>query len=304
MAISIFNVHNHLINGEMLRKINSFSTDEYAGIVGTSVPGGAFTLNSNNKVKINVSTPLIVIGGGCVLSVPATEITGRTVSANSYYYIDVNTSSAFETDNMLTDASTYAAIGSTTYQSAEIDWYKEHGQTIWNGNTFRIPLFARNSSGVFESLIFMRDKSSLEAWLSAEAYQSLQDWALSTFTQLGGSTADNNFFGRIGNYDFQGDVISHISSNVKFPVVEAQSESHTFALPAYDAGALYVEDSTNHEMKSGVLPVACGGTGANSRGEVLKNNLGIYWGTDMPADYCTKNGIKPVRGDIYFKVLV
>ena len=296
MSIKIFNVKNHRVDGDALRLLNDFSTNDFCGIIGTLPEGvtSAFT-KSGSSISINSSllsgTTFYLMGGGCLLTAEVSDISSRT--GNGTYAVEVTLSN---TDNFTKDTSTSVKIIS----NASVSGYT--GRTIWtSGNTkFIIPLFSV-SSGNVTSLAVVRSGKAWQDFLTQSAIDELLGELGNIYTHQSGSSGENNFHGKIGNYNIWNDSIYHLTSpnNTSTKVLQTTS-SGTFTLPqsAYTSGAAYL---SNHALQAGTLPVNCGGTGGTTK-TAAKNSLGIFYGKELPADH-DFSGATVSQGDVYFMIL-
>jgi hypothetical protein len=170
------------------------------------------------------------------------------------------------------------------------------GRTIRVSGGFIIPLF-KIESGVLTSLAVVKDGKSWEEFLTQDAINDFRNELAGEYTHQIGSTG-NNKFGKVANYDFSGDNIRHITGTNTLTDVLTVNSNNKFTMPTYDSGALYVE---GHSVKSGPLPINSGGTGSTDT-LTAKQNLGIYYGTDLPSQH-DFGGAAINQGDIYFRIL-
>jgi hypothetical protein len=226
-----------------------------------------------------------LIGGGCLLSINKSDVADKT--ANGTYAVQVLFGNG---DNFESDTSTSVSIIS----NANVSNY--NGRTLWISGGFIIPLFSI-SGGTLTSLAVVKNGKSWEEFLTRSAIDTLKANLNSEYTHQVGSTG-NNKFGKVANYDFSADSIRHFTgANVPTEIFTTDS-SNRFILPTYGSGALYVD---NHNVNSGLLPVSKGGTGANNALKA-KQNLGIYYGTELPSQHDFDGAIIN-QGDIYFRIL-
>ncbi len=289
MSIQIFNIKNHRPDGNALRQINDFSTNDFCGIVGSLSDGVPAFTKSGNSIQVNgallTADEFHLIGGGCLLSINKSDVADKT--ANGTYAVQVLFGNG---DNFESDISTSVSIIS----NANVSNY--NGRTLWISGGFIIPLFSI-SGGTLTSLVVVKDGKSWEEFLTRSAIDTLKANLNSEYTHQVGSTG-NNKFGKVANYDFSADSIRHFTgTNVPTEIFTTDS-SNRFTLPTYGSGALYVD---NHNVNSGLLPVSKGGTGANNALKA-KQNLGIYYGTELPSQHDFDGAIIN-QGDIYFRIL-
>ena len=293
MSIKIFNVKNHRPDGEALRQLSDFSTNDFCGIVGTLSEGSAFT-KSGSSIVVNQSLvnngAFQLIGGGCLLSVDTSEVANKT--ADGVYAVQVLSDN---TDNFTTDISSSVSIISNADVPSTYD-----GRTVWLSNGFIIPLF-KIESGVLTSLAVVKDGKSWEEFLTQSAINDFRNELAGEYTHQVGSTG-NNKYGKVANYDFAGDSIYHyFAGNNKDKVLEVTSDNK-FVMPLYTTGALYIKDSSAI-VDSGSLPIECGGTGGNDKISA-QQNLGIFYGNSVPTKNSTRFPVgHPAEGDIYFRIL-
>lgn len=293
--MNIYNVTNHRLDAEKLRKINEFSTDLYGGVLCNSNVGNVFTY-TNNAVTINeaalIDNELYILGGGCLITLIQSDL--PTQLENKVYYLQVITD--FSADNIVSDVSSNISIVATDYTPTEtnnIAQYIEMGRAIPTDDGFKIPLFRVNGSDVI-SIVHAKDKSTLQDWLSANALTDLWTDLHATFVHQTGSTSTNPDYGKLGNFNINQDSILHNNT----PFITATDTNRVKLNTNYQAGAAVID--SNHELSSvATLPVTLGGTGATSKGQTMKHNLGIYWGTSSP-EAAVNN---PAIGDLYFKIL-
>lgn len=318
MTISIYNVTNHGLRAEQLRKLNDFSTDDYCGVIGKST-SPAFSGTGSVTVNTDIVSDGCVwlLGGGCLVSVTKKEIEDLVLQASKYYYISV-TLPTFDVDNPSADTSAYAelvvGIGSDAYT----------GVTVWESDIkFRIPLFSTDANDAVSSIVYIKSKSQLEEWLSTRAYMALWDTLHSTFTHQSGSSGSvvkdssgnitsvsSDKRGKVADVDFLS--ILNSETNEYDTVVckwtggvlqayytltsGGQIQSHYF-----DNGAMIVSPGiTGYReiLTVPALPVSYGGTGGTSK-STARSGLGIYYGTSDPESAVAN----PETGDIYFKIL-
>lgn len=302
MSIRIYNVTNHVLNAEMLRKLNSFSTDDYAGIIGNA----SVSVFSGTGSNINVASSVIsagviyLIGGGCLLTAGLSDL-ASSMSASKYRYVDVKCS--FSQDNITTDTSLDVSIKTEAYSSqAEISTYMSRPQTIYTSNGFKIPLLYTDANNAVHSIVAAKDKSSVEAFLTQAAIEQLWAELHSTFVHQTGSTSTSGQqrYGKLGRFNIKGNSIYCLSSD-SVSATETQVLSvngSSISLSGYSNGLLSV--SSNVVQTISTLPLTQGGTGATSKSNA-KQNLGIYYGTADPNVTSPTNS--PVAGDLYFKIL-
>jgi hypothetical protein len=290
MSIKIFNVKNHKPDGEALRQLSDFSTNDFCGIVGTLSDGASAFTKSGNSIQVNdallTADEFHLIGGGCLLSVNKSDVADKT--ADGTYAVKVLFDN--RNDNFVADTSTAVSIIS----DAVVSGY--NGRTLWTSTGFIIPLFSV-SNGEVTSLSIVKDGKSWEEFVTQDAINQFRAELSSEYTHQIGSTG-NNRFGKVANYDFSGDSVRHIVDTNAPTEILAVNSNNEFALPTYDSGALYVE---GHSVKSGPLPISGGGTGSTDT-LTAKQNLGIYYGNDLPSQH-DFGGAVINQGDIYFRIL-
>lgn len=289
MSIQIFNIKNHRTDGDALRHINEFSTNDFCGIFGSLPVGASAFIKNGNSIGVNnallTADEFYLIGGGCLLSINKSDVANKT--ANGTYAVRVLFSNE---DNFESDSSTSVSIIS----NANVSNYD--GKTLWISGGFIIPLFSI-SGGTCTSLAVVKNGKSWEEFLTQSAIDNLKANLNSEYTHQVGSTG-NNKFGKVANYDFSADSIRHFTGTNTPTEILTTNSSNKFTLPTYDSGALYVE---NHNVNSGLLPITAGGTGADST-LMAKQNLGIYYGADLPSQH-DFGGATINQGDIYFRML-
>lgn len=290
MSIQIFNIKNHRTDGDALRQINDFSTNDFCGIIGSLSAGTPAFTKSENSIQVNdallTSDAFHLIGGGCLLSVNKSDVADKT--ADGTYAIQVLLDN--RNDNFVSDTSTAVSIIS----NATVSGYS--GRTLWTSTGFIIPLFSV-SDGVVTSLSIVKDGKSWEEFVTQDAINQFRAELSGEYTHQIGSTG-NNRFGKVANYDFSGDSVRHIVDTNAPTEILAIDSNNEFELPTYDSGALYVE---GHSVKSGPLPINSGGTGSTDT-LTAKQNLGIYYGNDLPSQH-DFGGAVINQGDIYFRIL-
>lgn len=291
MSIQIFNIKNHRPDGNALRQINDFSTNDFCGIVGTLPTGeDAFAKNENsivvNSRLLNATNDFYLIGGGCLLSVNKSDIADKTADGTYGLQVTFNNTR----DNFTTDTSSSVIIISNVSAT------NYTGRTVWIPGGFMIPLFSV-SSGVVTTIAIVKDGKSWEEFITQDALNQFRIELSGEYTHQIGSTG-NNRFGKVANYDFSGDSVRHIVDTNTPTEILAVNSNNEFALPTYDSGALYVE---GHSVKSGPLPISGGGTGSTDA-LTAKQNLGIYYGNDLPSQH-DFGGAVINQGDIYFRIL-
>lgn len=296
--IQIFNQTNHKFNASILQLLQDFSTDDYCGVLGEST-ADTFSI-ADNKISVNSelvsNNALIIISGGNMLTIDVDDLSALEIKSNYYYYIDVDLTK-LTNDNIITDESESLNLISkkiTTSINNEITTYQEMNQTVWitKHTGFHIPLFYIDKDGNLQSLIVSKDKTTLEQWLSIKALADLWAQLHNTFVHQSGSTEENDTYGKLGNYNFNGDNIQHNDS-----AFISSDSSNRLHLDTYSNGGLYIEDKT---VVSGTIPVTAGGTGATTTLQA-KKNLGIYYGTANPNEIAPVES--PNEGDLYFQIL-
>ena len=293
---------------------------------------GNVTVNDLLKGTDSVnSTDLTFINGGAVIEVPFNDIQKLILVPNHFYYIKYRVNCSFDESNTYNDNFDEASIEHLEYTNYTVTAYDLNGievptsdescvgvmsnvtlsdGTIMNyvGKSIKksmgddhilyyiIPLFLYDGSKLV-SLIEARNKSSFEQWLSAKSLDNLWETLHSTFTHQSGSTSENPDYGKLGEFNFSGNTVSHNTTQV------VKLEDGKFTLPTYKSdkdNALYTDK--NGKVLNGNLPIEAGGTNASNKNDA-KNNLGIYYGVSDPEVYCANNNITPIEGDIYFKIL-
>lgn len=294
--MNIYNVTNHRLNGEKLRKLNEFSTDLYGGAIAPSSITNIFTY-SNNTVSINsdalINNELYIICGGCLITLTQSDLPNTL--ENKVYYLTVLTD--FVNDSIVSDESVNVSVEAVDYSAADITTYSNTGQSISISGGFRIPLFRWDGSS-FTSIVKSKDKSSSQDWLSQSAIADLWDTLNNTFVHQSGSVSGHPTYGKVGNFNIHGDIISH--NNGYF--ITATNTNKVKLSNTYSSGVTYI-NSDKELVSAPALSVSLGGTGTNARGQALKNNLGIYWGTLSPEEFTSATHLEPKLGDLYFKIL-
>ena len=310
MSFNIYNVPNHRLNGEKLRKINIFSTNDYCGVLG-QIDAPVFS-KSNNRAVVNssvvVDNVVTFIAGGCLITAAPEDIAVTTLQSEKYYYIDVVLD--FSGDNILSDVGMSISLKSTSVTTAILNEIRHYmglpddeanppcPQTIWTNTGFRIPLFYTDLGNNIISIIFAQDKSNVENYLTSSAINTLKTWMHKTFTHQNedGSASTTPNYGKVGSLVVSGDEICSVDGS---SIIKLTTDGvRIFPYEDFTTGIVYAT-SGNLSTKS-VLPVADGGTGATARG-AARNNLGIYYGTADPNVTSPTNN--PVKGDIYYKIL-
>lgn len=295
MSISIFNIQNHRLDGEMLRKLNDFSTGDFGGMFAT-LAEGAVPFSGTGSVTINSSLPdpIVLMGGGCIITVPKSDITSLTLKSSKKYVVIVNLSNL---DNFISDETVSTSSVQTEIRDISALPETYTGRTIWvNSTVFEIPLFETNGSKKVTSLIEVKDGKSWREFLTADALAQWEQAADAKYTWKAGS-AGNTQNGKVGNYDFSADALSHIVGTTSTEVLATTSDN-VFKFSQYGAGALSVD--SNHIVNSGTLSVENGGTGGTDKSSA-KQGLGIFYGSEHPSEHTfdVAYGV----GDIYFRIL-
>lgn len=290
--MNIYNVTNHRLNGEKLRKLNEFSTDLYGGAIAPSSITNIFTY-SNNIVSINsnalINDELYIICGGCLITLTQSDLPNTL--ENKVYYLTVLTD--FVNDSIVSDESVNVSVEAVNYSAVDITTYSNTGQSISISGGFRIPLFRWDGSS-FTSIVKSKDKSSSQDWLSQSAIADLWDTLNKTFVHQEGSTNAHPTYGTLGEFNIKANNITHNNSTF----ISATNDNKVKLNSDYVPGPAVI--NSNRELTSvSTLGVTLGGTGATERGQTLKNNLGIYWGATSPELSVTN----PAIGDLYFKIL-
>lgn len=293
---------------------------------------GKVIINDSLKGTDSVnSTDLTFINGGTVIDVPFDDIQQLNLVKNHFYFIKYKVNCSFDESNTYNDNFDEAILEHTEYTSYTVTAYDIHGKetstmdescvgvmsnvTLSDGTNINyvgksiktsidsthtlyyiIPLFLYDGSKLV-SLVEARNKSSFEQWLSAKSLDNLWENLHATFTHQSGSTTEHPEYGKLGEFNFIDNTVSHTATQV------VKVEDGKFTLPTYKSdkdNALYTDK--NGKVLNGNLPIEAGGTNASNKNDA-KNNLGIYYGTPDPEIYCANNNITPIEGDIYFKIL-
>ncbi len=293
--MNIYNVVNHKLDGEKLRKLNEFTTDLYGGVLGSSSVSNVFTY-SGGTVSINtnalINGELYVLCGGCLVTLTGVDL--PTSIENKIYYLQVLTD--FSDDSIVSDSSADVSIVSDT-NSSNVTTYASTGQSIVIEGGFKVPLFMLNGS-VFTSIVKIKDKSSTQDWLSQTAIADLWDSLYNVFVCQAGSTTEHPSGGNIGNFNITGGNV--LLDNRDF--IFGGPHNEIGVNPVYAQGPVFVQDVSGYNILTSepTLSVIRGGTNASNR-QQAKLNLGIYYGTADPGtDYPVSN---PMVGDLYFKIL-
>ena len=295
MSISIFNVQNHRLDGNMLRKLHEFAVSDFCGLFATPVDPA---FNGTGTVTINgqLPDPLIFLGWGCLLTVPKSDITGITLDADKIYVLRVSVD--FSNDNFTTDVTSHAEVVSFTPTAAQTEQYTNYGgKTILvSGSVFDIPLFSTDSTKKVTSLTIVKDGKSWEEFLTADALQHWMDDADNKYTFKSGSTSSGLGNGKIGNFDFSGNNLRHQGD--EFATIFTATQGNKFQFPTYTSGALSVNSAS--DVVSGTLPVTFGGTGGTTK-DTARQGLGIFYGTELPSEHSFGTTVN--IGDVYFRIL-
>lgn len=293
---------------------------------------GKVTVNDLLKGTDSVnSTDLTFINAGNVIDVPFNDIQNIVLESNHFYYIKYKVNCSFDESNIYNDNFDEVTIEHVKYKNYTVTAYNLNGNevstsdescvgvmsnvTLSDGTNINyvgkgikksigddhtlyyiIPLFLYDGSKLV-SLIEARNKSSFEQWLSAKSLDNLWETLHKTFTHQSGSTTEHPEHGKLGEFNFSGNSVSHNDTQI------LRVENNKFILPTYKSdkdNALYTDK--NGRILNGNLPIEAGGTNASNKNDA-KNNLGIYYGTPDPEVYCANNNITPIEGDIYFKIL-
>lgn len=308
MALNIYNVSNHALSGEQARLVSAFSSDEYAGVLGTtdSATSPVFykngtTIGVNSGVVINDS--ISILGGGCLITIPAAEISSISIEGNEgkYYYINVDLQNNFETDLITSDSSSYVTFVTSSYNPS--DFVEYNHKTIYNGTSFMIPLFGITSEGEVDSLAIAKTNVNDVTYLTEAALQNLLNSLYSVFTQQAGCTDTYPDGGKIGNFKINQDTILHCYINSGQIIWEEwiKANNNEIVLPQtqYTNGFLTVNNHTVTNIGN-TIPVEKGGTGATTRA-AAKQGLGIYYGKKDPN--VSSPIASPQKGDLYFRIL-
>ena len=318
MAIEIFNVTNHRLSGEMLKQINEFSTDRYGGVIGSNFVSTTVivTATSGGTTKINFNTTdstVSLIGGGCIIRMDKTIASVSSLPASTLWYLEVPLT--FSDDNITSDTATGALVKSTSATVTEDigeftismsgGTYTYKGQTIYTDSNrkFMIPLcYTTTPSEGIKSIVYLRDKSSLEDWLSGKAVQDLRNEFDSRYVHQDGSTG-HNLWGRVGSYDVRDFDIYRVNyttaTDDKLFSITPKSDGYTFTLPTFSEGAMYVD--AQHNLNADVIPITMGGTGGADKISA-RQGLGIFSGSEEPSKH-DFHGAVINAGDLYFRIL-
>ena len=327
MAIRIYNVTNHNLSGEQLRKVFNFSTEEYAGILVTKPRTKNYIFTRlDDGITVGIAGDLVtsyesnkwefwVIGAGYLLSVPTDVIHVDTTSPsnqNKLFCIDIVQNNFVDdivnSDNTNSVALTDVPITSDV-ETNIINAYKNRNKAIAIGNVLRIPLFSIDGSGNITSIVTVRDKSNVLNYLTDTAVEELKQYCDSRFTHQSGSTDEHPIkWGKVGFYDVKWSQIRHypnkdyIQNNLEpLPWVGSNSNNDLYLYSSnLTPGFLYI--NSNHKVinHGTTISVAHGGTGATTADNARKN-LGIYYGKSDPN--VTAPTSTPNKGDLYFKIL-
>ena len=323
MAIQVYNVKNHSLNGEMLRKFFAYITSETTCIFieqpNTDVNYVPVFKENDTKVKVNPNfgDTLTIIGGGCIFSIDVADINDREISVNDSTICGIRVYTDFDGDN-------FATVYTNTSTDNNNDNVKllfdnslpvESGvnHTIYTADGFIIPLFRIDPTlqSHIEDLIQVWEYDDLLKHLTQEEKQQFLNNMDNKYVHRSGSTKDNPNYGKVAKFKFNGDSLYYVSDDdVESLLIKVDDDcGPTLSKTKYSQGALYVQDEALIEdpsvivprvVKSGPLPVRFGGTGAESS-LYAKQNLGIYYGTEDPN--VTSPVSNPNEGDVYFRIL-
>ena len=232
---------------------------------------------------------------------------------NGYYEYDPSTETYILSSDTEVDLSKeyYYEIADETFQVTNAAFsnndpisFEYYGNTVWiTNNRFFIPFCFIDENGNTYSMLFNRDKTGYESFLSARTYYHL-------LNELG-----NQFVFRIGGPE-KGDIGDlNITNNVIKNKVD-EDTGIEIKKPIFDIYQATDPDDLNHILlrneTSGkiyktdpayIIPIKHGGTSANSV-EIARTNLGFNYGATDPSGIPTKIDTGEVdEGAVYFKLL-
>lgn len=332
---NVYNIENSKLSSEELTKILEFCSDDFGGIIAESKDGSAInpiTISGTTwtwTYNSTMSSATSFACGGYNFSIPSDSGSdSHDCPENRLWYIKGNIDNIKNNISIVSDETsfiqlTYADGVTITAEDVTKDdevigqkysitindvTYTYYGNSLWENNdrtsnTFIMPIVA-NIGGTVTELVWYRDKSTLEDFLSASAYAKLKKYLEENFVwhEDGSTVVGTHKKGDIGTLNVTNDTISSTSDTDKISIAPKNmyfsglsSESHTES----NYHPIIIDDNTKQVYNATSLAVAGGGTGATNKADA-KQNLGIYYGTGEPG---TGNSAFAEIGDIYFKIL-
>lgn len=182
--------------------------------------------------------------------------------------------------------------------------FEYYGNTVWvDENRFFIPFCFIDSNRMPHSMIFNRDKTGYESFLSARTYYHLLNEIGNHFVfRIGGPVK-----GDIGDLNITDNILKNkVNENngvvIKRPILDIDTATdpddlNHVLLRNEISGKIYKTDSAY------IIPIRHGGTSASSV-EVARTNLGFNYGINDPSGEPTKVDTGAVdEGAVYFKLL-
>lgn len=314
MSFNIFNVKNHSLNAEMRIKIDGFSTDNFGGILSTEEP-----IDISTTPPSFVEDSTLFLCAGRILEAANVTLPAVNSSSNLAYLevvfneeadnittdvtsnISVKTAQSTITPHVVEDEETGEELGeyySFTLGGNEYDYM---GQAVLVDGKYIIPLY----DATYGLLVWYKDKSSLESFLSAAAYAALKKYIEENFVwRVGGTTK-----GDVGNLNVTGNKIAGIHGN---GTVILQRPCIDLTLPQtrktdYIAADTYIRVTDTGEetvYTDWAVQPNHGGIGNSAhrdqRGDA-RQILGIFSGTADPNVASLPYTVSD--GDIYFKII-
>ncbi len=369
MAIYVYNTKQQGLNSKKLSELLSFLSNDFGGLISNTETPTKLIENSNPKKwewdsSLANESVLNLVGGGISFDYqfdsndPNTFNPSETYPAIMYGF-DITIPS--KDSSILTDVYSNASLRAVGCQNIEevplSEEYEEltqfyitgavlttpdkavnfyyYGNTYWideDKSRFFIPICGLDANGSFHSMIFNRDKSSYESFLTARTYyQLLRDLGEKFVWRTGGESV-----GDIGQLNITDNIITNKdneSDGVEIiqPLIECdelntesfryqykpESESnrnHILANQKMDR-LLLLGENGKIKVADGLykIPVSHGGTGGGFP-EAARENINILFGSADPnqAGYIPyrltsatnpDGGLSKDVGALYFKIL-
>lgn len=314
MSFNIFNVKNHSLNAEMRIKIDGFSTDNFGGILSTEEP-----IDISTTPPSFVEDSTLFLCAGRILEAANVTLPAVTSSSNLAYLeavfneeadnittdvtsnISVKTAQSTITPHVVEDDETGEELGeyySFTLGGNEYDYM---GQAALVDGKYIIPLY----DATYGLLVWYKDKSSLESFLSAAAYAALKKYIEENFVwRVGGTTK-----GDVGNLNVTANTIKGRAGTglvmMQRPGIDLTVPQTAKTTHLNPSKFINVETSGEETVYTDwAIQPAHGGIG-NSAHRENRNDarqiIGIFSGTADPNVASIPYAV--ADGDIYFKII-
>ena len=336
MAIYVYNTKQQALNSKKIAELFSFTSNDFAGLISNLQFPIVAGENSWSWAPSLINTQAALMGGGVDIAydvddtvyafnyecsiwgleigVPdpnaniATNTYGKAVITeipctsigrdNLYFIINLGKVYYFMLENEV-----FKVSGATFAELEQAKSFDYYGNTVWiTSERFFIP-FCGIYNGEIIPMLFNRDKSGYESFLTARTYYNLLMELGNQFVwRVGGPT-----LGDVGDLNITDNYITNkenAEDGVKVDRPTITNTTATTNLPLADK-LLYVDENGKiyRSNDNYIVTINHGGTGGN-REDMARKGLGFTYGTEDPSAEPKKrvDGTTDI-GAVYFKLL-